>query len=350
MSITEVLGKQSKPLLTALGFALVIVIGVINYLTGPVFSPLIFYLVPIILVTWFVGRPAGIFVSIASAIAWVLADMAAGHSYSHIIIPLWNLAEKLGVFLIVVYILLRLAEEREISRKLERERMYMLSMFAHDMKNPVIIAGGFLSRLLSGKAGPLTGKQLDYLELISDELTVLGRFITDFLELSRFESKEYKPVPLPFDIAKAVKRHIEAAKIEADKKDIKLLLEIPEDTAAVVNADAVQIDRVIPNLLDNAIKYTASGGTVTVKLLHREKDVLVQITDTGIGIQEEHIPHIFDAFYRAVRDSKGSGLGLSIVKIIVEANGGKIWVESVHGKGSTFSFTLPKRHINEGKT
>ncbi|MCL4490862.1 MAG: HAMP domain-containing histidine kinase [Nitrospirae bacterium] len=343
MSITEIFAKQSKPLLTALGFVLVILIGGINYLTGPLFSSLVFYLVPVIFVTWFVGRSAGILISVASALMWVFVDMTAKPSYPHIIIPVWNLAEKLGIFLIVVYILLRLAEERELSRKLERERMYMLSMFAHDMKNPVVTAGGFLLRLLSGKAGPLTGKQLDYLALISNELAVLERFITDFLEFSRFESKEYKPVPLPFDTATAIKRHVEAAKMEADRKDIKLFFESPGDTAAVVNADAVQIDRVITNLLDNAIKYTGQGGAVTVRLLNRERDVLVQITDTGIGIPEDHIPNIFDAFYRVTRDSKGSGLGLAIVKIIVEANGGRIWVESIHGKGSTFSFTLPKR-------
>jgi two-component system sensor histidine kinase VicK len=96
--------------------------------------------------------------------------------------------------------------------------------------------------------------------------------------------------------------------------------------------------------MDNAIKYTGSGGTVTVKLMDRDTDVLVQVADTGIGIPEGHIPHIFNAFYRVGMDAKGSGLGLSIAKGTVEANGGKIWVESVHEKGSVFSFTLPKSH------
>ena len=81
-----------------------------------------------------------------------------------------------------------------------------------------------------------------------------------------------------------------------------------------------------------------------VKLLDRDTGVLVQVADTGMGIPEEHIPHIFNAFYRVGRDAKGSGLGLSIAKRTVEANGGKIWVESVHEKGSTFSFTLPKQY------
>jgi signal transduction histidine kinase len=344
MSITEILNKQSKSFLTALGVVLVMLIGMVDYLTGPSFSSLTFYLIPVILITWFVGRTAGILMSVASALTWVIVDMTAGPSYPHIIIPLWNLLERLGTFFIVVYILLRIAKAEEESRRLERERKDMLSMFAHDMKNPLITVGGFLSRLISGKAGLLTEKQANYVELMRDELRRLERYITDFLELSRLESTGYEPVPAPFNMAAALKMRIEMARIEADKKDINIQFDIPEDTAVMVGADAIQIDRVIANLMDNAIKYTGPGGTITVKLLDRDTDVLVQIADTGIGIPEEHVQHIFNAFYRVGRDTKGSGLGLSIAKRTVEANGGKIWVESVHEKGSVFSFTLPKQY------
>ena len=462
MSARGIFNKRSGLFLIVLGFALVVLIGIINYLAGSAFSSLVFYLVPVIFVIWFVGRSAGILISITSALTWVLTDMISRPPYPHIIIPLWNLAEKLGIFFMVVYILLRLAEKEkalkfehgqllsildttdalitivdpqsheiiyansalknllgsdiignkcyailqgmdkpcdfctnkyilgenlgkpyiwehqdkrsqrwfrcidraikwpdgrqvryemamDISavKMLERERRDMLSMFAHDMKNPTVIAEGFLSRLYSGKAGPLTERQSKYLELISDALNRLGKFITNFLEFSRLETKEYKTSPLPFDIATAIKKHIEAARIEAEKKDIKILFEIPDDMTTVANADAMQIDRVIFNLLDNSLKYTDSGGTVTIKLLSRDKDILVQVMDTGMGIPEDHLPYIFDPFYRVTRDSKGSGLGLSIVKKIVEANEGKIWVESIYGKGSTFSFALPKHPLRE---
>jgi signal transduction histidine kinase len=90
------------------------------------------------------------------------------------------------------------------------------------------------------------------------------------------------------------------------------------------------------------VRYSNPGVTVTVRLNEHEKDILIQVIDTGKGISEEHLPYIFDAFYRVSRDSGGSGLGLSIAKTIVEAHGGKIWAESILGKGSTFSFTLPK--------
>ena len=457
MNLVETFNKRSRIFLTTLGFVLVILIWVIDYKTGPEFSSLILYLVPVIFVTWFVGRWAGILMSVASSSAWLLTDVITRYPYPHMIIPFWNMVEKLGIFLIVVYILLNLSRQHKAleferrqflsildttdnliyisdpesyeilyvnsaltnlfgpdivgekcykilrgmeipcdfctnkyifgentgkpysweyqnkakrrwyrcidraikwpdgrwvryetavditeSKKMERERKNILSMFAHDMKNPVVTSGGFIARLISGKAGSLTEKQTDYISLVNDELSKLEGFIKDFLEFSRLDSKEYNPVPHPFNIETALNKQIEAAIIKADRKGIKIIFKTPEDMSKVVNADDLQIDRVIANLLDNAIKYTDPDGTVTVNLLNRDKDMLVQIIDTGIGISEDHIQHIFDTFYRVTRDSKGFGLGLSIVKSIVESNGGRIWVESIHGKGSTFSFTLPK--------
>lgn len=226
-------------------------------------------------------------------------------------------------------------------KRLERERKNILSMFAHDMKNPVITAEGFISRMLSGKAGPLTEMQRNYLELVKEELDGLQELITDFLEFSRFEATECKPVIGPFNVEAAIRRHIEAAKVEADRKNIEIFFESSEEVP-LIYADAMLIGRVITNLLDNAIKYTNAGGLVTVRLVNMDEYILVQVSDTGIGISENHLPYIFDAFYRGKRDMKGSGLGLSIAKTIVEAHGGRIWVESIPGKGSIFSFTIPK--------
>jgi PAS domain S-box-containing protein len=228
-------------------------------------------------------------------------------------------------------------------KRLERERKNILSMFAHDMKNPVTTSGGFLSRLLSGKAGTLTEKQRNYLEIMRDELDTLSGLITDFLEFSRFEAKIYKPVFIPFNIETDIQKNIEAFRIEADAKGVHLSFEFPETMLPLIDADAMMINRVMRNLLVNAIKYSNPGGTINVRLLERDNDILVQVIDRGIGIAEDHLPYIFDAFYRVSRDTRGSGLGLSIAKTIVEAHGGRIWAESTPGKGSTFSFTLPKR-------
>ncbi len=227
-------------------------------------------------------------------------------------------------------------------KKIERERKNLLSMFVHDMKNPVMTAMGFLSRLSSGKAGPLTEMQKNYLEIICNDQTKLGRLIKDFLEFSKFESKEFKPVPVQYDITKALYDHVENIRIIAEKKKIQILFDYSLNIPIIIHADTSMIDRVITNLLDNAVKYTDPGGRVTVKLLEGDRDILVQVKDTGPGIPKDHLPYIFAAFYRISSDSKGTGLGLSITKKIIEAHGGRIWVESEAGKGSTFSFTLPK--------
>jgi len=232
-------------------------------------------------------------------------------------------------------------------KKIEKERKNLLSMFIHDMKNPVMTARGFLSRLISGKAGPLTETQQNHLEIIGNDLVKLEELIKGFLEFSKFESKEFKPVPNQYNITKALFDHIENIKVEAEKKNIQILFEYFSSIPIIIHADASMINRVITNLLDNAIKYTNQGGVVTVKLSDKNRYALVEVIDTGPGIPKEHLPYIFAAFYQVGRGSQGSGLGLSIAKKIIEAHDGKILVESTPEKGTTFRFTLPKPLIHE---
>ena len=239
--------------------------------------------------------------------------------------------------------ILLVAEDITRFERLERERKDFLSMFAHDMKNAVLASQGFLSRLISGKAGVLTKKQQNYLEIIHDELKRLSLFVADFLEFARLEAKEYKPLLAPCNIPVEIQKSIEAVTLEAQKKRITIAIKPQGTMLPMINADAVKISRVFRNLLDNAIKYTGEGGAITVKVADRGNEILVSFVDTGIGIPEDHMPHIFDAFYRVSRDSKGSGLGLSIAKTIIEGHGGRIWAENGPAKGSVFSFTLPKQ-------
>jgi two-component system phosphate regulon sensor histidine kinase PhoR len=234
---------------------------------------------------------------------------------------------------------------RDISelKRLEREHKNLLSMFAHDMKNPVVAAEGFLARLVSEKAGPLGEKQKNYLTIIMESVVRLKKLITDFLEFSKIESKHYLPVLAPYDLGEALVRQIDMLKIAAERKDIQIHIEHYRDGLYVVYADGAMIDRVLLNLIDNAIKYTNNGGIVTLKIINRHSDIMVEILDTGIGIHENDIPCVFESFCRINRDVEGSGLGLSTAKAIVEAHGGTIAVESTPGKGSRFWFTLPRK-------
>lgn len=230
-------------------------------------------------------------------------------------------------------------------KKMERERKNILSMFAHDMKNPILTSGGLISRLLSGKAGKLSSKQQEYLKLMQGNLHRVENLIMEFLDFSRIESKEYKPVIEHFDLAAQILRIIESMNIEAEKKEIMIQYSWPDNKPVMIHADPMMMDRVMTNLLGNALKYTRAGGTVKVELVNKGKNVLVQVADTGIGIPEKHLPNIFDAFFRVSMDSTGSGLGLAIAKTIIEAHGGRIWVKSRVNRGTTFRFTLPKQPV-----
>jgi two-component system phosphate regulon sensor histidine kinase PhoR len=227
-----------------------------------------------------------------------------------------------------------------IVKKLEKERKYLLSALVHDMKNPITASLGFLSRIMAGKADQQ--KQKDYLELVIGELKTVEQLITNFLDFTRIEAKEMKLTPTPFNIIKAISQQIENMEVIAKEKNIRLITESPEHEIPEIVVDGAMIQRVIINLLDNAIKFTKSGGTVTVRLMDRYKDFLVEVIDTAVSIPRDQFSYIFEPFYRGVREQKGSGLGLFIAQKIVEAHGGQIWVKSANGKGNIFGFTLPK--------
>jgi signal transduction histidine kinase len=342
MMIKDIFRGHSRSFIIVPGLLLVIIIGIFDYLSGPEFSSLIAYFIPIIFVTRFAGRTAGVILSVTSATTWIIAEILYNPDYIFFPVHFWNLLEKLGIFLIVVFILQKLA-------KIEDERNNLLSMLAHDMKNPALVAKGFSERLLKGKAGSLTKRQEEYARLINHELSRLERLIMDFLDISKFQSRKFKLNSIPFDILLKIKNHIEVLRIEAENKNISLLLEFPEVSMIQVHADVTQIDRVISNLVGNAINYSSRGGNVTIKLSAQNRDVLVQVQDTGKGISKEHIRHVFKPFYRITNDHSGSGLGLPIAKSIIEAHGGRLWVESKPGQGSTFSFTLPLNHTGLNK-
>jgi signal transduction histidine kinase len=221
--------------------------------------------------------------------------------------------------------------------KLERERQNMLSMLAHDIKNALVPAVGFLERILSGK----TDKMQDRLERVHGELMAISTLVTNFEDFARYEATGYTPHSGPCDLDGIIRTQIESALVTAEKKGIAIRYE-PGAGLPPLRADTLMIKRVVMNLLDNAVKYTDPGGSVVVLALEKEKEVLVEVRDTGRGIPPDKLPYVFDAFYRATRDQKGSGLGLAIIKTIIEAHGGRSWATSTLGKGSTFGFSLPQ--------
>ncbi len=173
----------------------------------------------------------------------------------------------------------------------------------------------------------------------------LSALINDLLDLSRIESgRGFKISKAPIKIKGIILENIDVFKHQSNKHTFKLNL--PDDLVKI-EADKDKINQVIENLISNAVKFSPQGGEITVSVERAKDELKVNVSDNGIGIPEKDLPHIFEKFYRASNASSeaigGTGLGLGIVKYIVESHGGKISVESKLGEGSTFSFVLPVR-------
>lgn len=231
-------------------------------------------------------------------------------------------------------------------RQLEAHKRNLISLFTHDLKAPVAIIGGFVDRLVQGKAGPLNEKQSGYLETIHKEISRLEQYIFSFLDIARIESGQIELQLAPCDLEELLKEMVAGFEVQAAKKHIDLVME-PSHLSGPVVVDRVQISRVISNLLDNAIKYSSENGTVQLFFKEDQKQVTLEIRDQGPGISAKDQAQVFTHFYRIDderRAVQGTGLGLAAVKAIVEAHSGRVGMYSVPGRGSSFFVSLPKKN------
>ncbi|MFC2056298.1 ATP-binding protein [Chloroflexota bacterium] len=223
---------------------------------------------------------------------------------------------------------------------------HILSIASHDLKSPLAAVESYHKVMLDGYAGEITEKQKVMLLRSSERITGLLNLIDNILDISRIDSRELKMEALPlFKVVESSRGVIQPL---AKDKGLQLKVEMPKELPLIAGAQN-RLQQVFDNLLGNAVKFTPEGGTVTLKVTEADNDILVEVMDTGIGILPEELPKLFTDFYRGVRvDATGAGLGLSISKKIIEAHGGKIWVESPcpeSGIGSKFTFTLPKIRV-----
>jgi len=227
--------------------------------------------------------------------------------------------------------------------RLQTLRNHLISVFAHDIKTPVAVTGGFVLRLLQEKAGPLTEKQREYLNIIQKENEKIEELIRKLLKLLRMESGQTRPFPTPTSLDRLIHEVVTEFASKAGAKNIRIEVEISEDLS-VISLDKTQMDRVIGNIIDNAVKYSPPDTKILIKARKDGDWAIIEIADQGMGISEQDLPHIFEYFYRARNSAEiaeGTGLGLASAKSIVEAHGGRIWVKSREGHGSTFFIRLP---------
>jgi signal transduction histidine kinase len=230
---------------------------------------------------------------------------------------------------------------------LEEERSQFLRFIgiaAHDLKAPLTAIQGFLWVMLGGFAGEISEKQKNMLERSTRRITELLTLISDLLDIPRIETGQIVQEMKEVSLRQAIKNSLEGQRSLAEEKGVKINVEIPEGLSKIKGSSS-RLQQVITNLVNNAINYTPEGS-ITLRVEERAKDLLVEVMDTGIGIPPEDMPRLFEDFFRASNvEAKGTGLGLSITRRIVEAHGGRIWVESPcpeTNTGSKFSFTLPK--------
>jgi len=231
------------------------------------------------------------------------------------------------------------AKDRHDSRDIQQDEVFY--MFLHDMKTPLATSRGFLSRFLSNKAGPLTEKQKECLEIIQcnhEEIDSLLMHLFDILRM-----RKGRPVPdfRTFDIVEMISKIVSTINIEAEQKGMTVSFESANPVYKVY-ADVMMVTRIVRNLLDNIQRHTIPGGTITVSVTDRDDDVLIQIMDGGNGIPHMSVSYSFNPFYHVRKNRGGTGLGLYVVKQFVELQGGSIWAERIHGKGTSFSFTIRK--------
>jgi len=241
----------------------------------------------------------------------------------------------------VVAVLHDVTREKEIARM----KTDFVSNVSHELKSPLASIKAYIEMLVDGEAEDEKTRH-EFYGIISSETDRLHRLIENILNISRIESGVVKVVREPISLPGVVKQALDVAAPQAKAKNIELV-DRPAPVYHQVEADRDMIYQAVLNLMSNAIKYTPEGGTVTVEMVadERRNVAVCEVTDTGLGIPPEDLPHIFDKFYRVRahhKAAKGTGLGLTLVKHIIETvHDGKLSVASEKGKGSTFRFELP---------
>ena len=230
-------------------------------------------------------------------------------------------------------------------RQLEDVRKEFVANVSHELRTPLSIFQGYTETLIDNPGLPPEDTQ-PMLEIMRKHSRRLNALVEDLLILARLESRDEKLHLAPLDVAKFLRESVTDWSMRSAEKKIALTADIAPGVP-LISADAFRLEQVMGNLIENAIKYTNDGGSVTVRATTSDDGVEIRVEDTGLGIPAPDVPRIFERFYRAdkgrSREHGGTGLGLSIVKHIVLAHGGNVFAESEVGRGTNIVLRLPKK-------
>jgi len=228
--------------------------------------------------------------------------------------------------------------------QIDEMKSEFISIVSHELRTPLTAIKGFTDLILEGEVGEITEQQREFLGIVQSNSDRLVALINDMLDISRIESGRISLNPEDVEIHGAVEQAIAALRPLVEDKGLQVQTELVEEPSTIV-ADRARLQQILTNLISNACKYTPPGGWVTVRSESLDGQIAISVSDTGIGIPPEALPHIFSKFYRVdqpqTRDIGGTGLGLAITKSLVEMHGGRIAIASRTGVGTTVRFTLP---------
>lgn len=220
-------------------------------------------------------------------------------------------------------------------------RRELISNVSHDLRTPVASIQGYAETLILKKDTVAKEEQQKYLEIIYNSCGRLKKLVEELFELSKLEANQTSPNPEPFSISELVSDVAIKYRILSQKKGISINT-VTDKNVPLVKADISMINRVLQNLIDNALKFCKEGDTINIEIDPKKTDwVEVRIADSGQGIKQEDLPHVFQRYYKGRDDQQSAGLGLAIVKKIIDLHNSRIDVISRYGKGTTFSFDLP---------
>ncbi|MDD5450150.1 MAG: HAMP domain-containing sensor histidine kinase [Candidatus Omnitrophica bacterium] len=330
--LTTHLDKKSGFFFTLLGVFSIIFVSLIDYITKDFFV-LGFYIIPVIIVTWFTGRKIGIFMAfIGSAAAIILNTI---ESPGALTIHGLNFLMEFGLFLIIVYFI-------SIFKQALEAQSNFISIVSHELRTPLVVIKENISALLEGLFGEINERQKNALAVMLTDARRLTRLIDDMLEVQKIESGRISFIFKENDMAEAIQEAHSGLGIIMKEKGLNFTLNAP-DHLPKIKFDKDRIAQVVTNLLSNAIKFTDKGGII-IDITNDMDSIRVAVRDTGRGMKPDKIRRLFRKFGRTEShngSSNGMGLGLVISKDIITAHGGKIWAESEFDKGSTFYFTIP---------
>ncbi len=228
-------------------------------------------------------------------------------------------------------------------KQIDKLRRELVANVSHDLRSPLASIQGYLETIQQKEPSINPEDRSKYYEIVLRNTKKLGTLIEELFELSKFDAQDVQPEMEPVSMAELAQDLVQQFKPLAEQKGITLKAVLSDEHTNLVYADIALMERAISNLIDNALKHTPAGGTVSIISTNDKENVSFTISDTGKGIAEENIQRIFDRFYQEDPSrtvGSGAGLGLSIAQKILELHGSKLSVESKSGNGTTFSFVL----------